>query len=206
MRKLFFLLPLVFALTLPVVNCKSQDEETSQANQDPEEQVLLAYLFSAGLLGPEGIFWNGAATIEQCSGDTIETLAACPLLISRGEDVLSQTVKNNLNLTLAVSSTGITGRVYLVTPHYNTGVFPYEFQVAGIYRPGAEYQTNIIRLNQTGETPLIGTVAGYNVSLADFRAEERPAGLKGQFTVHLTSSVITGTGVLIYNFDSEKVL
>ena len=206
MRKLFLTLPLIFALTLQLTNCKSGDEETAPADQDPEEQVLLAYLFSAGLLGPNGIFWNGAATIEQCAGNTIETLAACPLLINKGEEVLANTLNDNMNITLAVSSTGITGRMYIVSPHYNSGFFPYELQLGGTYTAGAEYQTNVINLGQTGETPLIGTLSGFNVSVSNFRAEERPSGLKGQFTLNLSSSIINGTGTLIYNFDSEQVL
>lgn len=206
MRKLLITLPLLFALGLTFTNCKSGAEETPQSKQDFEDQVLQAFLFSSGLLGPQGIYWNGAATIEQCSGNTTDTLVACPLLINKGEEILSTTLNDNLNFALAVSSTGITGRLYLVTPHYNSGFFPYELQVGGTYTPGTEYQTNIISLGQTGETPLIGTQTGFNMTLRDFRAEERPSGIKGQFTVELSSGTINGTGTLIYNFDSEQVL
>ena len=200
------MLPLLFALILPLANCKSGAEETPQADTDPEEQIILAYLFGTGLLGPNGIFWNGAATIEQCGGNTVDSLAACPILISKGEEVLAKTLNDNLNLTLGINSSGVTGRMYLVAPHHNTGYFPYELQVAGNYRAGAEYQTNIITLGQTGETPLIGTANGFNLQLVEFRAEERPNGMKGQFTVLLSSGLVTGATTLIYNFDSEQVL
>lgn len=206
MRKLFLTLPLLFALTLQLTNCKSGDEETAQADQDIEDQVLQAFLFSSGLLGPNGIIWNGAATIEECAGNTTETLLACPLLISKGEEVLADTLNNNLNFSLGVSSTGVTGRLYIVSPHYNGAFFPYELQVSGTYLAGAEYQTNIISLSQTGETPLVGTLNGFTLRLRDFRAEERPNGVKGRFTVEITSGATTGTGTLIYNFDSEQVL
>ncbi|MEQ9364556.1 MAG: hypothetical protein RIF32_09945 [Leptospirales bacterium] len=206
MRKLFFTLPLLFALTLQLTNCTAGDETTPQQDQDFDEQVLHAFLFSSGLLGPNGIVWNGAATIEECSGNTTDTLLACPLLINKGEEVLANTLNNNLNFSLGVSSTGVTGRLYLVSPHYNSGFFPYELQVAGSYQPGAGYQTNIVSLAQTGETPLIGTLSGFGLRLTSFRAEERPTGIKGQLTVEITSGITTGTGTLIYNFDSEQVL
>lgn len=191
---------------MQLTNCTAGDETTPQQDQEFEDQVLQAFLFTSGILGPNGIVWNGAASIEQCSGNTTDTLVACPLLISKGEEVLANTLNNNLNFSLGINSTGVAGRLYIVSPHYNSGFFPYELQVAGSYQPGAEYQTNIISLAQTGETPLVGTQSGFGLRLTNFIAEERPNGIKGQLTVEITSGITTGTGTLIYNFDSEQVL
>lgn len=196
----------IITLLLLSANCKSADEEAPNADLSFEEQAFQALLFNLGVLGPQGLSWNAAATIEQCGGTSIETLSSCETTLSAGQDALREAFPRNINITLFVTGTNISGRMVLVAPQFNSAYYAYDFNVSGTYQPGAEYQTNIISLNQTGITTGLGEASGYNLTLTEFRAEERPSGLKGQFSVNMTSSFLGGVGILNYSFDSEKVL
>ncbi len=201
-----FFIVCIITLLLLSANCKSADEEAPNADLSFEEQAFHALLFNLGVLGPQGISWNAAATIEQCGGTTVETLSSCETTLSSGQESLREPFPRNVNISMLVTGTALSGRIVLVAPQFNSAYYAYDINVTGTYQPGAEYQTNIITLNQVSTTAGLGEASGYNLTLTEFRAEERPTGLKGEFSVNITSSFLPGVGILNYSFDSEKVL
>ncbi|MCB1320928.1 MAG: hypothetical protein KDK34_11785 [Leptospiraceae bacterium] len=200
------IIPLITSILMIMSACTSADEEGPYSSeQDTEDQVLLAYLFSNGYILPESYFWEGSANIESCQGNTAQTNTLCTTLIDEGLTIQQLYQSKNLHVALTGSqSTGVWNtKMLLIAPHFNAVPFAYEVELLSAFTPGAYQQSPILTGAQTGT---ITVNPGYYINVTTFRGEDRPEGLIGTFTVFLTSDNVTGHAVLEYNFSAADAL
>lgn len=187
------------------VNCAAEAEESPDDSSD-EELLLNSFLINAGLLPPNGIFWEGSASIDSCTGTTLEAGAYCGTLIAQGQQIQQDSFEKNFYLSQDSFGAGIvTAKLFLLAPHFNVVPTGYLYQTQGTLTAGQTSQTNILTLTQTAV--LRNDNTGYTITFTSIRFEDRPVeGLVGAATVVLQSDAVNGDAVLVYKITAKKIL
>lgn len=202
MRKRNILSVFLLAAVLAFVQCGPQAEESTE-DLSLEEQAAQALFFQLGLIDLGGIFWEGPAVINSCSGTTLEAGVYCGTIIAQGQEIQQDTVEKNFRLFYtSQAGASVTTKNYLVMPHFNGYPFGYEVLMSGSL--SSTTNDSDFQLDLTQNAVSINPNTGYDILVSKFRVEKAADELKGSFQVVLSTSSINGDAVLQYNLTAKR--